>query len=294
MLRKEYLAQIWRIAIPLLIENTLQTLLGTVDRYFASSIDDSAIAAIGVTEIVTNLYLAFFISVNVGISVVIGQNIGKNDMEQVRESVRQGMMLSILLGLLIGLVSLLFGRKILLFTGCIEEILNFANPYFMAVTVPSVFLSLSLTLSACLRGAKDTKTPMLFTSICNILNIFLNIIFLKLGFGMFGIGLATSISRLFLRIGLLVAIRRKKGGFSIKKYRINMPVLKEIATIGLPAGGEKLAMRLGQLGYTAMLLSLGTEAYVSHTLAATIENYIYIPIFAFSTTTSILVSISLG
>lgn len=293
---KEYLNQIWVLAIPLLMENALQTLLGTVDRYFASSLDDSAIAAIGVTEIVMNLYLAFFIAVNVGVSVVLGRNIGKNDMKQANEVARQGILLSFFLGGILGLLSLLFGREFLLFTGCTEEIISYALPYFVAVAVPSVFLSLSLTLAACLRATKDTKTPMLLTSFCNILNIILNILFIHLGLGIFGIGLATSISRLLLTIGLFAVLLSKNDGIHLhfRKYKINMGVLKEITAIGLPAGGEKLAMRTGQLCYTAMILSLGTEAYVAHTLTATIENYIYIPILAFATTTSILVSISLG
>lgn len=162
--KKEYLSQIWMLAVPLLMENTLQTLLGTVDRYFASSLDDSAMAAIGVTEIVTNLYLSFFIAINVGVSVVLGKNIGKNDLKQGNEVAKQGIILSLLIGFIVGFASLIFGRQFLLFTGCTEEILAYAIPYFMAVAVPSIFLSLSLTLSACLRATKDTKTPMLLTS----------------------------------------------------------------------------------------------------------------------------------
>lgn len=161
--KKEDFTQIWIIAIPLLIENTLQTLLMTVDRYFASSFDDSAVAAIGVTEIVMNLYLSFFIAVNVGVSVVIGKNVGKNDIKQAGIVATQGIYLSIIVGVVTGLSSLMFGRQFLLFTGCPQEILSYALPYFMAVAVPAVFLSLSLTLSACLRATKDTKTPMLLT-----------------------------------------------------------------------------------------------------------------------------------
>lgn len=295
-MKKEYLGQIWTLVVPLLMENTLQTFLGTVDRYFASCFDDSAMAAIGVTEIVMNLYLAFFMAVNIGVSVVIGQNIGKKDIKKASEVATQGIALSIVLGLVVGLVSLMFGRQFLLLTHCTEEILKYALPYFTAVAVPSVLLSLSLTLSACLRAIKDTKTPMVLSSFCNILNILLNIIFIQWGLGIFGIGLATSISRLFLTIGLFFALQRSNHGiqFKFRKYRINIPILKEISMIGLPVAGEKLAMRFGQLCYTAMLLSLGTEAYVAHTVTATMENYIYIPIFSFATTTSVLVSISLG
>lgn len=295
-IKKEYLPQIWTLVIPLLMENTLQTLLGTVDRYFASSFDDAAFAAIGVTELVMNLYLAFFMALNVGVSVLIGKNIGKNEKHHASEVATQGLMLSILLGITIGVISLLFGRQFLLFTGCTEEILSYALPYFRAVAVPSVLLSLSLTLSACLRAIKDTKTPMLLTSFCNILNILLNIIFIQSGFGILGIGLATSISRLFLTMGLFAVLVGKTDEIhlSFEKYRINIPVLKEISAIGLPAAGEKLAMRTGQFCYTAMILSMGTEAYVAHTLTATIENYIYIPIFSLGTATSVLVSIHFG
>lgn len=293
---KEYLSQIYTLVIPLLIESTLQTLLSTVDRYFACSLDDSAFASIGVTELVTNLYLAFFMAINVGISAVIGRNIGKKDIKQASEVATQGIILSILIGIVVGLVSLMFGKQLLLFTGCTEEILSYAIPYFTAVAVPSVLLSLSLTLSTCLRATKDTKSPMLLISFCNVLNILVNIIFLKLGLGIFGIGLATSIARLFLTIALFTILLSKKDGIQLqfRTYRLNVPVLKEIVTIGLPVVIEKLAMRSGQLGYTAIILSLGTDAYVAHTLTATMENYIYIPIFSFATTTSILVSISLG
>lgn len=293
---KEYLSQIYTLVIPLFIESTLQTLLSTVDRYFACSLDDSAFAAIGVTELVLNLYLAFFMAINVGLSVVIGKNIGKKDIKQASDVAIQGIILSTLLGIAVGLVSLLFGKQLLLFTGCTEEILIYAVPYFSAVAVPSVLLSLSLTLSACLRATKDTKSPMLLISCCNILNILLNILFLKLGLGIFGIGLATTISRLFLTMGLFITLLRKNHviHFEFKTFRLNKSFLNEIITIGLPVVVEKLAMRCGQLAYTAMILSLGTDAYVAHTLTATIENYIYIPIFSFATTTSILVSISFG
>lgn len=294
--KKEHLREIWALVIPLLLENTLQTFLGTMDRFFASTLDDSAFAAIGVTELVMNLYLAFFMAVNVGISVVIGKNIGKNDLKQASEVASQGLLLSLFLGLGMGFCTLLFSRRILLITGCSEEMLSYALPYFRAVAVPSVLLSVSLTLSACLRAIKDTKTPMLLNSFCNILNILLNIVFLQLGLGIFGIGLATSISRLFLLLGLFSVLLRKNKVIHLKwrKNPINKTVLREITAIGLPAMGEKLAMRTGQFCYTAMILSLGTEAYVAHTLTATIENYIYIPIFSFATATSVLVSIRFG
>lgn len=295
-MKPDYRRQIWVLALPLLLENTLQTLLGTVDRFFASSFRDSAIAAIGVTEIIMNLYLAVFMAINVGVSVLLGNYIGKNDLKQANTVAMQGVCLSLFWGIFLGLVSLLFPRQLLTVIGCTEEIYPDAVLYFQAVAVPSVFYSLSLTLSACLRASKDTKTPMYFSCFCNIFNILLNILFMNLGLGIFGIGIATSISRFFLSLGLFLTLRGKKEGISLTlgKEMWGFPHGKELLAISLPACGEKLVMRTGQILYTAMILSLGTEAYVAHTITATLENYIYIPVFALATTTSVLVSISFG
>ncbi|MFR3912492.1 MAG: MATE family efflux transporter, partial [Clostridium paraputrificum] len=53
---RENLITIFILAIPVTIENVLQTLLGTVDTYFAGNINDNAIAAIGVTNLIINIF----------------------------------------------------------------------------------------------------------------------------------------------------------------------------------------------------------------------------------------------
>ena len=54
---KDDITTIFTLAIPVIMENILQAFIGTVDIYFAGSINDNAIAAIGVTNLVINLYL---------------------------------------------------------------------------------------------------------------------------------------------------------------------------------------------------------------------------------------------
>ena len=54
-----------------------------------------------------------------------------------------------------------------------------ALPYFLVVAVPSVVLCLQLILSSGLRAMKDTKSPMYVTALCNLLNILLNVLLLR-------------------------------------------------------------------------------------------------------------------
>ncbi|WP_195266985.1 MATE family efflux transporter [Eubacterium sp. 1001713B170207_170306_E7] len=295
-MNKNDLKVIGVLALPVVVETILQTLLGTVDTFFAGQISDDAIAAVGVTNLIVNIFIALFTAVSVGTLAVIGRYVGRGDMESGNRALQQSVLLSLFIGVSVGLMNLVFYRPILKVSGAGEGILDYAVPYYMVVVVPIVFLCLSLVLSSCLRATKDNVTPMVATGIANVLNIFLNVFFIRLGFGIAGLALATTLSRVF-GVALLAARLVKGNGFlrlPLKGWVLDAEMLRSILRIGIPAGGEKLIMRAGQLVYGAMILSIGADAYVAHNIAGTIENYTYIPSMGFGVAAATLVGIGLG
>ena len=54
---------IFYLALPIILENILQTLLGTVDAFFAGKLADAAIAGISVTNLIMNIFISFFTAV---------------------------------------------------------------------------------------------------------------------------------------------------------------------------------------------------------------------------------------
>ena len=193
--------EILLLALPVIMENILQTLLGT--------------------------------------TAITARAFGAGDREKVNRTVVHSMALALVLGIAVGLVCCLFSKPILRISGAEEAVLSYALPYYLVVTVPSAVLCLQLVLSACLRAVKDTRTPMYVTGGSNILNI------------------------------------------GLHRCSLQRDTFHEIAAVGIPAGMEKLIMRTGQLVYNAMILSLGTAAYVAHNVAGTIESYSYIPAMGF-------------
>lgn len=292
---KDNIKLIFILAVPVIVENILQTLLGTVDTYFAGQINDNAIAAIGVTNLIVNVFIAFFTAISIGTSAVVSRNFGRKDYGGVREGVNQSLILGGILGVAFGVINFVFYKEILMFSGAAETLIANAVPYYMIVAVPSVFLCLSLILSSCLRSTKDTTTPMIATGIANVLNIVLNTLFINLGLGIFGLGLATTISRIVSVLILAVRLSKRRE-FNIKYSEIkgNKQVLFSILKIGIPAGIEKLIMRIGQLVYNSMIMSIGISAYVAHNIAGNIESYTYIPAMGFGVATAALVGITLG
>ena len=137
---------------------------------------------------------------------------------------------------------------------------------------------------------------MIATTIANILNIILNFIFIKLNLGIVGLGLATTISRIINMLILLIKLKKGSSGvkLSIQSFEIDKKIISSIIKIGGPAGMEKLIMRIGQLVYSSMIISIGVSTYVAHNIAGTIESYTYVPAMGFGVATATLVGISLG
>lgn len=288
--------QILFLALPIIIENLLQALLGTVDTWFAGKLDDTAIAAIGATTLVVNLFLAFYTAVGVGTSAIISRYVGEKNMEKASRAAGQSVLLSLILGLMFGITAFLFRRPILSLSGAEGAVIEAAAPYYTLVAVPSVFACLVLVLSACLRASKDTVTPMLVSGAANILNIILDTAFLHLGLGIAGLALATTLSRVISAAILFFRLIHQNTGIRLdpSAFHPDRELLSHIAKLAIPAGMEKLLMRAGQLIYNGLIFSISTNAYVAHSVAGTIEYYSYIPAFGFSAAASTLVGISLG
>lgn len=291
---KKYIKDIFSLAMPVILENILQTLLGTTDTYFAGTISDHAIAGIGVTNLIMNLFISFFAAVSVGASAIISRNYGRKDFQRVNRSILHALVLGGVLGLCTGAVCGILSRPMLRLSGADDMVIQFAMPYYLAVACPSVFLCLQLLLSGCLRAMKNTKTPMYVTGASNLLNMILNFLFLKLGLGILGLGLATTLSRGVSALVLFWRLKRHDKSLKLSACPFSQQEFAAILAIGIPAGLEKLIMRIGQLFYNGMILSLGTASYVAHNIAGTIENYSYIPAMGFGLSICTMVGVSLG
>lgn len=293
---------ILNLAIPVILENILQTLLSTTDTLFAGKLNSNAIAGIGATNLIMNIYIALFTFIGVGTTVVIARNIGAGKIERANDVVRQSIILSIIISIFLGIISLIFSREILNFLGIAPQVLKYAIPYFNAVSIPNIFLCLSMVLGSSLRGAGNTKKPMVAGIIANVLNIVLNYIlmfgiFNFHGLGILGSGLATTIARMISAFILLIYFFNGTTILKINlksKWKIDKNIIKSICKIGGPAGIEKLIMRIGQLIYGFIIISLGTQCYVAHNIAGTIESYSYLPAMGFAVVASTLVGQNLG
>lgn len=286
------------LAIPATIENILQTLVGFIDTMMISRIGLLAVTAVGVANTILNVYVAVFIALGVGASALIAQYLGANKAKESQKITNQSVVLALVVGLIFSIVSLLFGKPLLATMGASDEVLVYSTQFFYIVGGTSVFISLMTVLGSILRATGDTKTPMKVTAIVNIGNIVLDyILIFGLGpipaLGVIGTAIGTAVSRLIGTILLLNKVQKSTSpiDFSTLFKKSNY---KFLINLTIPATLERLVMRLGQVLYFGLIVSIGAKTFAAHSIAGNIESFTYMPAYGLATASATLVGNSIG
>ncbi|AMV09870.1 MATE family efflux transporter [Geobacillus thermoleovorans] len=295
---KQKISMIISLAVPAMIENILQTVVGFVDTLFVSKLGLNEVTAVGVANAVLAVYIAVFMAIGVGTSSLVARYIGAGDFEKAKTVAKQSTLISSIAGLLFGIITLLFAEPLLRIMGAEPTVLADGTVYFRIVAGPSIFISLMFIFGSILRAAGDTKTPMKVSWWINFIHIALDyILIFGLGFNGFGVAgaaWATVIVRILGTIALYYYIKKSKVSFSIFGGTSNKSFISPIVKLSGPAAAERLIMRLGQVLYFGLIVRIGTETYAAHTIAGNIETFSYMPGYGLAVAATTLVGQSIG
>jgi len=289
---RKFKKHIFELAIPSIVENVLQIMLSTVDTYFVATIGSLAISAVGINTLISNLYLTFFIALGTGVGIMTARADGEKNHLRVRLNVQNGLLLTFGISLIFLLFNLLFGKELLYLIGKDPDLVETAHIYFSVVIVPIASLSFMTVLSSVLKSLGDTKTPMITVFFINIINVILDYILIQ-KYGILGAGIATTISRLIGCLILSVQLERKTKFISLFKWRFSNDI-HEMIHYAIPVALEKISMRVGQLVYGSLIVTIGITHYTAHNIAGTIEGYSYLPAMGFGVAAFSIIGHTIG
>jgi len=302
------------LAWPTIIEQILHTAVNYVDTAMVGSIGTYATAAIGVCTSTIMLLMGVMNIAGIGFSVTVARRIGEGDHEAACTTMRQAMLSVVFIGLsLTALVELILAPNLPRWMGADAEILPYSVMYFRIIGLGYVFNTAMMVSGAILRCMGDTKTPLKFNILTNLVNVCGNFLLIYptrpvsvfgltftmpgAGWGVAGAAAATVTATAFSACCLASTLFLRKGPLQISlkdDYRPRKDILLQAFRLGVPSFFERATISLGQIVSTAMITGLGTSAIAAHQLANTGESLCYMPIFGFTTAATTLVAQNLG
>jgi putative MATE family efflux protein len=165
-----------------------------------------------------------------------------------------------------------------------------------------VVLILPFTAGSVLRGAGDTRTPLLATTCANVVNVIVAyvLIFGALGFpalGPNGSALGAAAGRAVSCLILLYALWRGRAGLNIRGLRGWRPerlIARRVVNLGAPAALEQIAVSAGFLVLAVVVAKLGTDALAAQRVVGNLLGLSLLPGFGFGIAATALVGQSIG
>jgi len=295
--------QVVGLAWPVVVEQLLGTAVGLVNMYVVGRMGAEAIAAVGLSNQLRMLLMALFSAVGVGATVLIARYTGAQEFEEANLIGGQTVGLALVVGAVSAVPCLFYGRVLMDVMGGEPAVVALGEPYLTSMGTTMPLMALLFVGNAALRGAGDTRTPMIVMALVNVINGLLTWgLVYGLGplpaLGFVGAGIAAAAG--FGVGGLVVAGILLRGysssdlHVSIQHLRLRRDRAKRILGIGLPSAAEQATLRVAQVVLVGIVTQLGTNAYAGHQLAIQLLSVGFMPGFAFSVAATTLVGQELG
>lgn len=295
--------QVLSLAWPVVVEQMLGTAVGLVNTYIVGHLGAAALAAVGLGSQLVNLMTALFSAAGVGGTALVARSIGAGEQREAEAFAGQSLLLALMIGAVMAVPCLFWGGWLLRTLGGAPDVVAPGRLYLLAVGTTMPLMALLFVGNATIRGAGDTRTPMVIMAVVNLVNAALSWSLVygigplpTLGVLGAGIGAAAGsavggvlVGRALLRGGVAGGLRVSWAGLRPDGARA-----WRLLRIGLPSGAEQGLMRLAQVVMASVVTGLGTAAYAGHQLGIQLLSVAFTPGFAFSVAATTLVGQELG
>lgn len=297
-LRRHVLSLAW----PVIGENLLETLLGVIDTLLVAYLGATALAGVGSALQVSFFLISFLSALAVGSAVLVAQAIGSGDLIQACQLARQSLLWSVVLSIPLAIIGLLMSEPIISIFALESDVTAIGVEY-LRINMGTIVVLIALFIgSGVLRGAGDSRTPMIVTAIANVINIVLayGLIYGRFWLpelGAVGSAWGTFIARSFALLLLIGAMWRGRNGLTIAGYsnwHLDLKVLKRVLYIGVPAAFEQLLISSGFFILSVVVAHLGTLTLAAHRIIINAVSLSFLPGIGLGVAATALVGQSVG
>lgn len=265
------------LLLPLIIEQFLNTMMGTVDTVMVSNVGPAAMSAVSLVDSINTLLIQAFAALGAGGCIICSQYIGKRNEKEANRAARQVLLVILGISTLIALICLIGNRGILrLIFGAVEEsVMEAAVVYFFFTALSFPFIALYNGGAAICRAQGNSRRPMLISVVSNGVNIGGNAVLIwGLHMGVAGVAIATLVSRICSAAAVLLFLRRPSGQICIDHYlriRPDKYLIWKVLAVGVPSGVENSMFQFGKLAIQSTVSTMGTTAIAAQAMTNILE-----------------------
>ena len=301
---KEYLIQekplkaLLIFAFPMIIGNLFQQFYTMVDSVVVGRfVGEHALAAVGASYSLTNVFISIAIGGGVGASVLTSRYFGSREYRKMKTSVTTAMLSFLMVSLILGGIGLFFGQEIMKLLNTPENILEQATEYLNIYFLGLPFLFMYNILSAMFNALGRSKIPLYLLIFSSVFNIVLDVVFVReFHMGVAGVAWATLIAQgISAVVAFLLFVREMKQYQGEKgDTRFDKEEFSRMSRIALPSILQQSTVSIGMMLVQSVVNSFGAEMLAGFSAAMRIESICIVPMAAMGNVMSSFTAQNLG
>lgn len=277
-----------RFALPVAATGILEQLSTLIDTAMVGHLmganGEVAMAAVSSNTPIISMMLNLFIGISLGSNVVIAHAIGGGKLDTVHKAVHTSVLLS-LVGVVVAALGEIFAGPLLQLLNVPAETMPYALIFLRVYMLGMPSILLYNFEAAIFRSVGITKMPLQALIVSSAINAALIPVFISLcAWGVGGAAAATAVAYTIAAAYLYVRLRRIDAPIrlDVKQLSIDVPVLKRILSIGVPAGVQSAVFSVANVVIQSCINSLGTEVMAASGAVISLEYVIYQLLNSFS------------
>lgn len=299
---KPFLARLFRLSLPIMLQNLFVVLGSTITTLMTGQLGDRAIAASGLAnQLFFLLSLAQF-GVSSGCAIFTAQYWGSRDTSNILKAMGVSLLLGVGVGGIFALVAGIFPHEFLGVFTTDQTVIELGAGFLRIVGFSYLFTPVIVSYAFVLRTTGNARLPMLVSTSGVVINAVLGygLIFGRLGLpemGLNGAAVANMVGRVsecLLLVWLVYRLKTPLAASARQLFSLERTFLKRILNKVLPVLSNELAWALGIMAYSAIYARIGTEAIAAVSIKDTMENMLFVPFIGLVNALAILVGNAIG
>ena len=289
------------LAIPMMLEMSMESVFAVVDIAFVSILGTDAIAAVGITEALITVLYAVAVGLGMGVTAMVARRIGAQEREAAARVTGQAIWIGAALSLMIGIPGIIYAADMLRLMGASDGVVETGSGFAAVLLGGSSSILYLFILNAAFRGAGDANVALRSLWLANGLNIILDpCLIFGLGpfpeMGVTGAAVATTIGR---SVGVIYQLwylfdGRGRLKFHLRNLAIAPKVMLRMLVISAGGVGQFLIATSSWIIVMRIVALYGSTAVAAYTIGLRMFEFIWLPSWGLGNAAATLVGQNLG